>query len=91
MAEQESCWFCYIVRCRDDSLYVGIANDVSERVKRHNWGVGPDFTARRRPVELVWSEFCGTSGAAQRREKEIKGWGREKKLRLIAKAAVKET
>jgi len=46
-------WFCYMVRCRDGSLYVGIATDVNERVKRHNWGVGPAFTAKRRPVSLV--------------------------------------
>jgi predicted GIY-YIG superfamily endonuclease len=87
MAEQEGCWFCYMVRCKDDSLYVGIASDVDERVKRHNWGVGPAFTANRRLVELVWSECCGSSETARRREKEIKGWGRERKLRLIAKTA----
>jgi predicted GIY-YIG superfamily endonuclease len=75
-----------MVRWKDDSLYVVIAGDVDERVKRHNLGVGPDFTARRRPVELVWSEHCGSSKSARQREKEIKGWGREKKLRLIAKA-----
>jgi len=78
----EKIWFCYMVRCRDGSLYVGIATDVLERVKRHNWGVGPEFTARRRPVELMWSERCGSSEAARRREKEIKGWSREKKLAL---------
>ena len=76
-------WFCYMVQCNDDSYYVGIASDVAERIKRHNWGVGPGYTARRRPVKLVWSESCGTGLAARRREKEIKGWGREKKLELV--------
>ena len=66
-------WFCYMVRCSDGALYVGIATDVAERVKRHNWGVGPEFTAKRRPVELIWSE----------REREIKGWSRKKKLALV--------
>ena len=84
MAEEES-WFCYMVRCRDGSFYVGIANDVDERVKRHNWGVGPSYTANRRPVELVWSECCGSSEAARKLEKEIKSWSRVKKLRLIAR------
>ena len=78
-------WFCYMVRCKDDSLYVGIAQDVVERVKRHNWGVGPEFTARRRPVELVGSEPCGDSAAARKREKEVKGWSRSKKLVLTEK------
>ena len=87
MAETEI-WFCYMVRCRDDSFYVGIANDVEERVKRHNWGVGPGYTAKRRPVELVWSECCGTSETARRREKEVKGWSRAKKFELVKCAKV---
>ncbi|MGH9713039.1 MAG: GIY-YIG nuclease family protein [Candidatus Acidiferrales bacterium] len=89
MRKAETPWFCYIVRCSDDSLYVGIATDIEQRVKRHNWGVGTTFTARRRPVVLVWSECCGLSEIARRREKEIKGWTREKKIQLIATAARK--
>ena len=79
-------WFCHMVRCKDGSFYVGIALDVDDRVKRHNWGVGPDYTARHRPVELVWQGRCGDSKAARKREKEIKGWGRKKKLGLIEQA-----
>jgi predicted GIY-YIG superfamily endonuclease len=76
-------WFCYMLRCSDGSFYVGIAKDVEERVKRHNWGVGPGYTAKRRPVELIWFERCGTSEEARRREREIKGWSRIKKLKLV--------
>jgi predicted GIY-YIG superfamily endonuclease len=83
VAETEGIWSYYMVRCSDGSLYVGIATDVEERVKRHNWGVGPGYTAKRRPVELVWSERCGSSEAARRREKEIKGWNRSKKFELV--------
>jgi len=80
-------WFCYMLRCSDDSLYVGIATDLDERVKRHNWGVGPDYTAKRRPVKLIWNELCGTCEEARSREKEIKGWNRSKKLDLVARSA----
>jgi putative endonuclease len=83
---EDEAWFCYLVRCKDGSLYVGIATDVIERVKRHNWGVGPGFTARRRPVELIWAEPQDSCEAARRREKELKGWSRKKKLELAAKA-----
>jgi putative endonuclease len=76
-----------MLECSDKTLYVGIATDVPERVKRHNWGVGPEYTARRRPVKLIWSELCGSSEAARRREKEIKGWGRKKKLSLLKQTA----
>ena len=82
MAEKGT-WFCYMVQCRDGSFYVGIAIDVDERVKRHNWGVGPGYTAKRRPVELIWSECCGSCEAARQREKEIKGWSRTKKFELV--------
>ena len=79
-------WFCYMLRCRDGSFYVGIATNVEERVRRHNWGVGPEFTAKRRPVELVWSQRCRDCEAARQREKEVKGWNRKKKIELVEKA-----
>jgi len=85
VSDADSVWFCYMLRCNDDSFYVGIAIDVEDRVKRHNSGVGPRYTANRRPVELVWSECCGNTDAARAREKELKGWNRRKKLQLIAK------
>ena len=83
MSGPESIWFCYMVRCNDGSFYVGIAIDVEDRVKRHNWGVGPDYTAKRRPVKLIWQERCGSSEAARAREKEIKGWSRKKKIERL--------
>ncbi len=81
-------WFCYMVRCKDGSYYVGIAVDVDERVRKHNWGVGPEYTAKRRPVELVWSECCGSSKAAREREKEVKSWSRTKKDELLRRGKV---
>jgi putative endonuclease len=77
-------WFCYIARCHHESLYVGIAQNLEERMRRHNSGAGAKFTARRRPVELIWSEGFRDSKAARKREKEIKSWSKEKKLRLVA-------
>ena len=87
MAESGAFWFCYMLRCSDGSFYVGITTDVGERVQRHNWGVGPSYTAKRRPVELVWSECCGGCEAARKREEEVKGWSRKKKLELVQRGA----
>ena len=86
MAASEKVWFCYMLRCRDGSYYVGIAVDVEERVRRHNWGVGPEYTAKRRPVELIWSQRCGSGKAAREREKEVKSWSRTKKENLLKQA-----
>ena len=77
------CWFCYMVRCNDGSLYVGVATDVEERVKEHNWGIGAKFTLKRRPVELIWWQEFSNQKAARDRERELKGWRREKKLKLL--------
>jgi putative endonuclease len=85
VTDPEEVWLCYMVECRDRSFYVGIATDVEERVRRHNWGVGPEYTAKRRPVRLVWTERCGDCDSARKREKEIKGWSRKKKFELVKK------
>jgi putative endonuclease len=79
-------WFCYILECGDGSLYVGVAKDPAQRVKRHNWGVGAQHTAALRlPVRLVWQEEHASQRSARGREAELKGWRTEKKLELIAK------
>jgi putative endonuclease len=85
--ESSKAWFCYMARCADGALYVGIARDVAERIREHNWGVGAAFTKKRRPVELVWFEECADMLNARRRERELKGWRREKKLKLISALA----
>jgi predicted GIY-YIG superfamily endonuclease len=60
-----------------------MTNDLAARVKKHNLGLGPEFTKRRRPVELIWSEKFSDRFAAREREVELKGWSRKKKLGLI--------
>jgi putative endonuclease len=72
-----------MVRCNDTSLYVGVATDVANRVKEHTWGVGAKFTSKRRPVELIWWQEFSDQKAAPSRERELKGWRREKKLNLL--------
>ena len=90
MAASPKPWFCYMVRCSDRSLYVGVATDVVERTKEHNWEIGATFTAKRRPVELIWWEEHSDQKSARRREREIKGWRREKKLRLVERHKAQE-
>ena len=82
--DSEEPWFCYMVQCRDGALYVGITNDVDQRVEEHNRRLGPEFTARRRPVRLVWSQEFPDRFAARRKEVELKGWNQQKKLELVA-------
>ena len=77
-------FYTYIVECADKSFYVGCTNNLEKRIKQHNesrWGA--HYTKIRRPVILKYSENFATLIGARRREREIKGWRREKKLDLI--------
>ncbi|MFQ5778732.1 MAG: GIY-YIG nuclease family protein [Terriglobia bacterium] len=76
-------WFCYLLQCHDDSFYVGITNDLEERLREHARGKDSEYTAKRRPVRLVWKERSSSRKEARRREVEIKGWSRRKKLELV--------
>jgi predicted GIY-YIG superfamily endonuclease len=62
-----------------------MTNDVAIRVDKHNRGLGPEFTKKRRPVELVWSQEFADRFAAREREVELKGWDRKKKLSLVVR------
>lgn len=79
----ESTWKLYILRCGDGSLYTGITTDVQKRLAAHRSGKGAKYTRGRGPLELVYSEECGSHSDALRRELEIKGLTREEKEMLI--------
>ena len=79
----ESTWKLYILRCGDGSLYTGITTDVQKRLATHRSGKGAKYTRGRGPLELVYSEECGSHSDALRRELEIKRLPREEKETLI--------
>ncbi|MBI2573772.1 MAG: GIY-YIG nuclease family protein [Candidatus Wildermuthbacteria bacterium] len=77
-------YFVYIVACADESLYVGCTNDLEKRLQEHNESKrGAHYTKIRRPVVLRYSEKFDNLKDARRREQEIKGWRRNKKLDLV--------
>lgn len=77
-------FYVYILRCADDTLYTGYTDNPERRLRVHNAGKGAKYTRSRLPVELVYRETLEDKSAALRREREIKGLTREKKLALIA-------
>ena len=64
-------------------LYTGITGDLVHRVWQHKKKLSPGFTSRYNLTRLVYYERFFYPDAAIGREKEIKGWRRSKKLRLI--------
>ena len=76
-------WTVYILRCRDGSLYTGIAKDVQARVKQHSEGRGAAYTRTRLPVALLYQQACLTHSQALIREAKIKAMPRSKKEETI--------
>ena len=77
-------WFVYILRCADDALYIGVTNDLANRLVKHKEGSASHFTASRRPLHLAYFEVCRSKDEAFERERQLKGWTRAKKEALIA-------
>lgn len=73
----------YILLCADDSYYTGITRKLPRRLAQHNKGE-VIYTATRLPVQLVYREKFAKEEEAVKREQQIKGWTRRKKIALIA-------
>ena len=76
--------FIYILECSDKTLYVGCTNNLERRLEQHNnLKSGAHYTKIRRPVIFKYSEKFDNLKEARKREAEIKGWVRSKKMELI--------
>jgi len=77
-------YFVYMLASkRNGTLYAGVTNDLSRRAWEHKQKQVPGFTKRHGVEILVWYEVHGDINQAIAREKQIKGWNRAWKLRLI--------
>ena len=74
----------YILRCADGSYYVGHTEDLEHRLAEHQAGTTGGYTARRRPVMLLWTQSFQTREEAFAAERQLKGWSRAKKEAMIA-------
>jgi predicted GIY-YIG superfamily endonuclease len=77
-------FYAYMLRCRDGSYYTGHTDDLDVRLAQHQRGTLGGYTARRRPVQLVWCDTFPTRDEAFAAERRLKGWSRAKKEALIA-------
>jgi predicted GIY-YIG superfamily endonuclease len=78
--------FVYILRCRDRTLYTGIAKDVDARFDVHQQGKGARYTRSRLPVALVFKRRVAGWGDALREEHKIKRLSRSEKEALVTEA-----
>ena len=76
--------FLYILRCSDGSFYIGITRTSLEiRVAQHNAGTLGGYTATRRPVTLVFSQWFDRITDALENERRLKKWSRAKKAAFV--------
>ena len=76
--------FVYIIQCKDKSYYTGITWNLERRVREHSLRTKTCLQKSKVPVKLVYYEKFNNRIEAAKREKEIKGWRREKKEKLIS-------
>ncbi len=76
--------YVYILKCSDGTYYTGVTNDVHRRFNEHESGCSMySYTASRRPLKLIYSQFFPTPFEAIAAEKQIKKWSKRKKEALI--------
>ena len=76
-------YYVYIMASKSRTLYTGVTSNLERRVLQHRRKLLPGFTARYNINRLVYYEVSGEILAAIAREKQIKSWGRKKKISLI--------
>ena len=77
-------YYLYILECADKSLYTGITNDFSKRIKMHNKGKASKYTRARLPVKYVFMKKIDNKSDALKLEIKTKSLTRDKKLKLIS-------
>ena len=73
----------YILKCRDDSYYVGHTDNIEQRMHQHQDGSITGYTSKRLPVELVFMQSFYSRAEALVAEQKVKNWSRKKKEALI--------
>ncbi len=76
--------YLYILKCNDGSFYVGVSNNLDDRILQHNNGINKEaYTYSRKPVELVYHTIFNDYNLAFEWETRIKKWSHSKKQALI--------
>jgi len=70
---------------RNGTLYLGVTNDLRDRVTKHRQGIGSAFVKKYKVTMLVWFEEHALVARAIQRETSLKRWPRKWKLALIEK------
>ena len=79
----EKHYYVYILASLSGTFYIGITNNLERRMVEHKEGLVPGFSKQYSVDRLVYFEIYSDVRNAIHREKQLKGWRREKKIALI--------
>lgn len=81
---KDKAFYVYILaKGRNSTFYVGITSDLLQRVWQHKTEAADGFTKKHRIKTLVYYEVFSDPENAIKREKRLKKWTRESKMRAI--------
>ncbi|MEK7554863.1 MAG: GIY-YIG nuclease family protein [Patescibacteria group bacterium] len=78
-------YYVYMIKDSRENLYVGITENLGNRLYYHNTKQGAKFTKSKTEFRLVFSEEYKTLADARKREIQLKKWRRDKKELLITR------
>jgi len=76
-------FYTYIMASNSGTLYVGMTNNIKNRVYQHKHHLIPGFTDKYNIENLLYIETFPDALSAINREKQLKSWSRKKKINLI--------
>jgi len=76
-------FWVYILSSVSGTLYVGVTNNIDKRIWEHKSGLIEGFSKKYACTHLVYYEAFDDVRVAISREKQLKRWRREKKVKLI--------
>ncbi|MDA0763477.1 MAG: GIY-YIG nuclease family protein [Proteobacteria bacterium] len=76
-------WVVYMLECKDNSIYTGIAKNLEDRLSKHKSGNGAKYLRGRLPIKLMYKEFFKNRSDATKREIFIKKMKKKEKIFLI--------
>lgn len=77
--------YVYMLRCEDESFYIGWTTNVEKRFLQHCKGKGAKYTKSHRPVEVVFQKMFATKREAMQWEYQMKQLTHTQKKELIIK------
>ncbi|MDP3880596.1 MAG: GIY-YIG nuclease family protein [bacterium] len=76
-------YFVYVLLCKNNSLYTGVTNNIERRFQEHKNSKGGHYTSAFKADKILYKEKHPDKSSALKREKQIKSWSRQQKIKVL--------